>query len=71
VAALLDRGADPNRVNDRGQTALGAAVFRQSEASVGHLLRSGADPRAGARSALDVAWFFGLDRMATLLTSAE
>ena len=30
VAALLARGADPARVNDRGQTALAAAVFRLS-----------------------------------------
>ena len=30
VAALLARGADPGRANDRGQTALAAAVFRRS-----------------------------------------
>ena len=30
VGALLDRGADHSRANDRGQTALAAAVFRQS-----------------------------------------
>jgi ankyrin repeat protein len=36
VRALLDRGADHGRVDDRGQTALGAAVFRQS----GHEPRS-------------------------------
>jgi ankyrin repeat protein len=66
VPVLLDRGADHGRVNDRGQTALGstalgAAAFRQSEESVRALLRAGADPDAGARSAREVAQLFGLD----------
>ena len=30
VSALLERGADPARTNDRGQTALAAATFAQS-----------------------------------------
>src|ERR1700754_3239591 len=38
VRMLLERGADPDRVNDRGQTALGAAVFRRSTPSVTALL---------------------------------
>lgn len=67
VRALLDRGADHGRVNDRGQTALGAAVFRQSEETVRALLHAGADPDAGARSAREVAQFFGLDSMLGLL----
>jgi ankyrin repeat protein len=64
---LLERGADPNRVNDRGQTALGAAVFRRSRESVELLLGHGADPHAGTRSAVQIAAFFGLDEMAALL----
>ncbi|MCP2242262.1 ankyrin repeat domain-containing protein [Lentzea aerocolonigenes] len=67
VAALLERGAATGRVNDRGQTALGAAVFRRSERSVRLLLDAGADPALGARSALDVARFFGLPEMLALL----
>lgn len=67
VRALLDRGADTARVNDRGQTALGAAVFRRSERSVTHLLAAGADPALGPRSALDIAHFFDLPEMLTLL----
>ncbi len=67
VRMLLERGADTGRVNDRGQTALGAAVFRQSASSVTALLAHGADPRAGGRSALDIAAFFELDEMAALL----
>ncbi|MDQ2749438.1 MAG: ankyrin repeat domain-containing protein [Actinomycetota bacterium] len=70
VRALLERGADPERVNDRGQTALGAAVFRQSSDSVQALLEAGADPAGGGRSALEIAEFFGLPAMATLLRRA-
>ena len=44
VAALLQRGADTERQNDRGQTALGAAAFRrqarQRQAAAGRRRRS-------------------------------
>jgi hypothetical protein len=67
VGALLDRGADTARVNDQGQTALGAAVFRRCERSVTQLLAAGADPALGPRSALDIARFFDLPEMLALL----
>jgi ankyrin repeat protein len=70
VRALLDRGADTARVNDRGQTALGAAVFRRSVESVTALLAAGADPALGGRSALDIARFFDLPDMLELLTAS-
>ena len=69
VRMLLEHGADPDRVNDRGQTALGAAVFRQSAESVQALLDHGADPDAGGRSAVQIAAFFELGEMASLLAS--
>jgi ankyrin repeat protein len=71
VAALLQRGADTERENDRGQTALGAAAFRQHARCVELLLDAGADPAGGARSALDLARFFGLDDMLELLEAAR
>jgi ankyrin repeat protein len=71
VEALLARGADTGRVNDRGQTALGAAVFRRSERTVTLLLEAGADPARGPKSALDVARFFDLPEMLALLTGQE
>jgi ankyrin repeat protein len=69
VEALLERGADTARVNDRGQTALAAAVFRRSERSVRALLAAGADPALGPKSALEIARFFELDDMLPLLRS--
>ena len=67
VGMLVEGGADTARVNDRGQTALGAAVFRQSAESVAALLAAGADPDLGSPSAVDIATFFGLPEMLTLL----
>src|ERR1700729_2373516 len=67
VRVLLDRGADTDRVNDRGQTALGAAVFRQSDESTSLLLAHGANPHAGGRSAVEIAAFFGHHEMTALL----
>ena len=71
VRALLERCADTARVNDRGQTALGAAVFRRSECSVTLLLDAGADPAHGPRSAFDIARFFELPEMLTLLRGCD
>jgi ankyrin repeat protein len=70
VDALLARGADPARVNDRGQNALVAAVFRTSEPIVRALLAAGADPDQGDPSALRTAEFYGLPEMAALLRGA-
>ncbi|MDP9376928.1 MAG: hypothetical protein M3P40_05055 [Actinomycetota bacterium] len=55
----------------RLQTAVGAAVFRRSTVAVELLLAHGADPHAGSRSVAEIAAFFGLAEMATLLASSE
>jgi ankyrin repeat protein len=70
VRMLLAHGADTARINDRGQTALAAAVFRQSSDIVSALLRAGADPELGAPSSLEVARFFDLPEMTALLLAA-
>ncbi|WP_433379842.1 ankyrin repeat domain-containing protein [Actinoplanes sp. CA-142083] len=70
VGALLEQGADPNRINDRGQSALSAAVFRQNAETVKALLAAGADPDGGTPSALATAEFFKLPEMAALLRGA-
>jgi hypothetical protein len=67
VAVLLERGAGTERSNDRGQTALGAAVFRRSSRSVEQLRAAGADPDLGSPSAVEVATFFELPEMLTML----
>ena len=67
VDALLMRGADHARVNDRGQTALACATFRQDVAIVQRLLAAGADPELGPRSAVEIARFFDLPDLLTVL----
>ncbi|GAA0309153.1 ankyrin repeat domain-containing protein [Kineococcus aurantiacus] len=69
VRALVKRGADHSRVNDKGQTALGAAVFRQARPVVETLLDAGADPALGRQSGLAVAQVFDLPEMTELLTT--
>ena len=67
VRGLLERGAEVDRVNDRGQTALGCAVFRQNHAITASLLAAGADPHLGGQNAYAVIEMFGLESMRTLL----
>ena len=65
---LIERGADVDRTNDRGQTPSPAsgwcpqagAVFKGEDDVVRLLLGAGADPRAGVPSAFDTAEMFGL-----------
>jgi len=67
VSGLVERGADHARVNDRGQTALASAVFRQSKDIATTLLDAGADPDLGPKSAVAIAEFFDLPDMVDLL----
>ena len=59
VAALVERGADVDRRNNRGQTPLAGAVFKNEMTIMELLLRADADPLAGSPSALETARFFG------------
>ena len=67
VRALLARGADPDRANDRGQTPLAGAVFKGEIEVVRALVSGGADPAAGGPSALDTAGMFGRDDLLELM----
>jgi ankyrin repeat protein len=69
VADLLGRGADPGRTNDRGQTAIAAALFARSAPSVTALLDAGADPHHGSPSAWETVEHFDLPDMRELLGS--
>src|ERR1700733_9214085 len=53
VTLLLQHGADPNRLNDRGQSPLAGAVFKNEREVIHALLAGNADPRIGEPSALD------------------
>jgi uncharacterized protein len=59
VAVLIAHDADVDRHNNRGQTPLAGAVFKNETTIMQLLLRAGADPRAGSPSALETARFFG------------
>jgi hypothetical protein len=53
VSLLLKHGADPNRLNDRGQSPLAGVVFKNEAEVIKILLGGGADPEIGTPSALD------------------
>ncbi|MGA4542462.1 ankyrin repeat domain-containing protein [Uniformispora flossi] len=63
VQVLLKRGADANKANDRGQTPLAGAVFKNEPEIARALLDAGADPDAGSPSAADTARMFGKQDM--------
>ena len=56
--SLLARGADPNRINDRNQSIVGAAAFKGYEELVKALMESGADARLGRPTAVEFAGMF-------------
>ncbi|KAK6085165.1 ankyrin-like protein [Seiridium cupressi] len=58
VKLLIQHGADPNRVNDRGQSPLAGAVFKQEPAVIDVLLEGGADPDHGAPTAMECITMF-------------
>ena len=55
---LLSHGADPNRLNDRGQSPLAGAVFKNESEIVGILLEAGADVDLGQPSAWEAVELF-------------
>lgn len=63
VQVLLKRGADANKANDRGQTPLAGAVFKNEPDIARALLNAGADPDAGTPSAAETARMFGKEDM--------
>jgi ankyrin repeat protein len=58
VRFLLSRGAQPDRLNERGQSALSGAVFKGWTEVVRALVQAGADIRAGNPNAIDCAYMY-------------
>jgi hypothetical protein len=68
VADLIARGADVDRHNNRGQTPLAGAVFKNETTIVELLLAGNADPLAGSPSALETARYFERAQLARRLS---
>ncbi|MGZ7497179.1 ankyrin repeat domain-containing protein [Corynebacterium sp. ZY180755] len=68
VAMLAARGADVNKLNDRGQSPLAGAIFKKEEAVIEALIEAGASPTAGTPSAVDTATLFGQSELAERLS---
>ncbi|NKE09667.1 MULTISPECIES: ankyrin repeat domain-containing protein [Kocuria] len=71
VAALLERGADTERVSDMGFTALICAVFRGNQAITQMLLEAGARQDTGHHHAQAVAREFGRTAVLELLEAND
>lgn len=60
VSLLLSHGANPNILNDRGQSPLAGAVFKNEKQVMEALLQGGADPDLGSPSAMEAVELFKL-----------
>lgn len=58
VRLLLSHDANPNTLNDRGQSPLAGAVFKNETEVVEALLEGGADPDHGTPSAMEAIVLF-------------
>ena len=67
VRVLVERGADVNRLNDRGQAPVAGAVFKGEDDVVRALVEGGADPLAGHPTAVDTARMFGREDLLGVL----
>ena len=66
--SLLLKGADPNIINDRGQSILAGAVFKAHDVEIVKVLvEGGADPTMGMPSAIQAAEMFGRKEMFEVL----
>lgn len=71
VDALIERQADVNALNSRGQSALTSSIFMQNEDISKALLNAGANPDHGPQSARATITAMGLDKMGDFLAAYE
>lgn len=69
--SLLSRGADPNCLNDLGQSIIAGAVFKAHDDVVHALMEKGADPRLGTPNAIQTAYMFGRTELMEVLGMKE
>lgn len=69
--SLLSLGADPNRLNDLGQSMVAGAVFKSHDEVVRALMENGADPRLGTPNAIQAAHMFGRKELMEVLGTKE
>ena len=67
---LLRHGADPNILNERRQSPLAGAVFKNEREVVDALIAGGADPRIGEPSAIDACGVFRMEELRGVMDEA-
>lgn len=68
---LLERGGDPDRLNDLGQSMIAGAVFKAHDEVVRVLAGHGANPRIGTPNAIQTAHMFGRKELFEVLGTQE
>lgn len=71
LSLLLSYGANPNTLNDRGQSPLAGAVFKNELDVVRILVEGGADPEWGNPSAVQTAGMFKKEELVGLFEAAR
>ena len=71
VRRLASKGADADRCNDRGQSPLAGAIFKNEEDVIRALVEVGADPRKGSPCAIDSARVFKNEVWLDILGATE
>ena len=71
TSTLLAKGADPNRINDNGQSPLAGAVFKNELEVIRRLMAGGANPRLGTPTAIQTARIFKREDVLEILGATE
>lgn len=67
---FLNHGADPNILNERRQSPLAGAVFKNEVEVIKALIAGGADPRIGEPSAINACGVFRMEELTEIMEEA-